>query len=169
MKLKVPDELQHSFFFPDDSVDMDKEGEGLKGRGYFPYELMFFQHMETAKPWKEAEPFIKPFITEWNAVREELKLSFRFRRQDTYEGMACGLAFLLIILFWYNGEPVTPKSWREKIKGFKWKAVNMEERLCFIFENTRSFTAFIQLNELIGEQLKQCAKKKAMHKGDISI
>jgi hypothetical protein len=169
MKLHVPEELHHSFFFPEDSVDIDIEGEGLKERGYFPYELMFFHHMETVQPWKEVEPFIEPHVNEWKGVREELKLSFRSRRQDTYEGMASGVALLLTILFWYNGQPVDPIRWKEKIKDFKWKAVNIEERLGFIFENTHSFTAFIQLNELIGEQLKQCAKKKAMYKRKTNI
>ncbi|MED1205030.1 YpoC family protein [Heyndrickxia acidicola] len=168
MKAKVPSQLQNSFFFPNDYVDIQIQGKGLKERGYFPHELMFFHNMKFSQPWKDEEPWIEPLINEWNAIREELKVSFRSRRQDTYEGMRCGMAFLLTILFWYNAEPVTPLSWREKIKGFQWKAVNMEERLGFIFENAQSFTAFIQLNELIVEQLKQCAKKKVMRKRNLT-
>ncbi|WP_442594471.1 YpoC family protein [Neobacillus sp. D3-1R] len=109
---------------------------------------------------------ISIILDEWQQVKKELTILFEKRdKKNTEAPMLKGIDLFQQLLFLCNNkEPINQFIKEEMIICFKWKPVNVFERLTFIQNKPNLYHSFVQLNELITEQIKQYNKKIAIEK-----
>lgn len=165
MENKLPKELKHPYFFPQDILNWEKEDVvNLNAATPFIYEAMFFLEEEGLRPWEDPEPAAQAILLEWTALKEEIRSLFEKRNKDKIPSlMRVGISYLVELLYWSNEQPsiLNPKIEYEKLKI---RPVNIEERLEFIISRPNLFHSFMQLSELIIEQEKGFKKAVAINK-----
>ncbi|RDI43026.1 YpoC family protein [Falsibacillus pallidus] len=158
--MHVPNELQHSFFYPDPKFFWpDSESEI-----YFFDEFLFFLEKKGEMPWAYPEFHLPLLKDQWNQLDKRLQSMFSIRDRGVKPIMVQAICTFFKYLFWSNGQPVSLNKLDSCLGSLKIKPVNVEERLCFLMESTSYFHAYKQLSELFNEQMKQTAKHFAMKK-----
>lgn len=160
--LPVPAELRNRFFFEENCVNIEQPLELLSVN--FFCEILFYNGIETFKPWENpviAASFLKE---EWGRVKDKLEDLFRIRDQkNSLQAMKKGIGLFLQLLFWSNDQPVVIKE-PLLFNQVVFKPINLEERLEFVLSRPHLFHSFRQLSELMEEQEKLFVKKNIMKK-----
>ncbi len=159
----IPEELQHSEFFNNETkIHIDKNTIDIL-QPYFSNEILYFHNEPLAcLPWERKDEFVKEVMTRWNTVKEEICHLHHIRSREIHPVMIQGIALYFMLLFWGNNQPVKLMGWKESLKDFHAKAVNVEERLEFILLNPKLYHSYVQLAELMTEQYKQYCKLEAL-------
>lgn len=165
--VKVPKELTHPFFFPDDMITWDMENETkLNLEVPFIYEVAYFSGHESQKPWNDdPEGNISALLKEWLKVKEIIRIPFDKRdKKATIPLMRKGIGLFLEFLHWSNGQP-TKLHPEIEYHLFEIKPVNIKERLEFITARPNLHHSYMQLVELMSELEKGYKKSIVMKKG----
>lgn len=129
---------------------------------FFPEDISYYMGEETKiHPWQQIDHVIPSLIIKWDELNIAIEKQFKVSKNGERELMLEAIAIFLQLLFWTNGEPVQLKLLEEKLTDFPLKPFNTHDRLTFIFSRPTSFHTFKQLQELIVEQLKKFAVRKA--------
>ncbi|GIN85699.1 hypothetical protein J6TS2_20850 [Heyndrickxia sporothermodurans] len=163
MELSIPSQIKHSLFFEKEKVNIDVDEELSSENRYLLFEILYYHSIHTKQPWLTPKDHIPIIIELWKGKEQKLKTLFKKRSKETKLKMINSITICFLLIFWMNGEPVHLASWKEKIKGYQHKTVNLEERLEFILSNASSYLAFVQLSEIINEQNKLWVKYNAMN------
>lgn len=163
ISLKVPEELDHPLFFPEKETILEKERfAGWSGTipfEAFPYELLYYNNVETYAPWTKGALHIKELLEKWKGIDSECSLLFSERKVGQTLGlMKQGIGLFLTAVFWMHGKPVVLRDFRAKIESFPNIPVNLAERLSFILARPAFFHSYRQLSELFREFEKQYVK-----------
>lgn len=106
---------------------------------------------------------ISQLLRRWEELKRLLAVHFENRETEkTLIPMEEGIEIFLNFLFLTN-----ERQWNKdetSIYEFRWKPVNVLERISFIKRRPTLFHSYIQLSELITEQKKQYNKKIAIKK-----
>jgi hypothetical protein len=157
--LKVPSELNHSFFFTKDVLKIeDKLFEEFNSSFPFVYEVGFYHALYMPRPWESPEKVIPFLLEEWKKHRKQLESIFLTRDTASALGpMKHAISIFVEMLFWTNGQPVHfPLN---NIQQLTIKPVNVQERIEFIISRPKLYHSFAQLSELFNEQEKHFTKK----------
>jgi hypothetical protein len=164
IKLPVPNELAHPFFFSHKEIVVKNPANSFTLSENFIYEIFFYNGIQTIKPWINPEEIIPILFKEWQKVKEQLNVLHHEREQKNIgQNMKKGIGLFIQLLFWSNGRPV------QLVESFPfseidYKPVNVQERLDFIISRPKLFHSFIQLSELMTEQEKHFVKKNILKK-----
>ncbi|MCM3109303.1 YpoC family protein [Lederbergia lenta] len=146
---ELPDQLQHPLF---------NEAQ-LK---LFSEEIGYYTRDKTkVYPWQQMDQNITGLLFQWEQLNGVLEKQFKVNKNGEKNMMLEAIAIFLQLLFWTNGEPVNLKHLEGKLTNFQIKPFNIYDRLIFIFSRPTSFHTFKQLQELMLEQQKKFAVKKA--------
>ncbi len=146
---ELPDQLQHPLF---------NEAQ-LK---LFSEEIGYYTRDKTkVYPWQQMDQNITGLLFQWEQLNGVLEKQFKVNKNGEKNMMLEAIAIFLQLLFWTNGEPVNLKQLEGKLTNFQIKPFNIYDRLIFIFSRPTSFHTFKQLQELMLEQQKKFAVKKA--------
>ncbi|CAM3979096.1 YpoC family protein [Lederbergia lenta] len=146
---ELPDQLQHPLF---------NEAQ-LK---LFSEEIGYYTRDKTkVYPWQQMDQNITGLLFQWEQLNGVLEKQFKVNKNGEKNMMLGAIAIFLQLLFWTNGEPVNLKQLEGKLTNFQIKPFNIYDRLIFIFSRPTSFHTFKQLQELMLEQQKKFAVKKA--------
>lgn len=160
----IPIELSHPFFFSEKEISLDlKEPTSEIGEN-FHYELLFYNGIESIRPWTCPEQFLPLILDKWDQLKTVIEEVHRQRKKDGIsEAMKKGVGLFLQYLYWSNGIPVCLKELPDFIN-VKIKPVNLEERAGFIISRPGLFHSYVQLGELMIEQEKLFAKHNLIKK-----
>jgi hypothetical protein len=163
-KLQLPSELFHPFFFSEKEVNLDmKEPTSMLVQNFY-FELLFYNGIESKKPWTCPEYFLLLLKDEWGKLRPAIEEMHHQRKKDGINGaMKKGVGLFLQYLYWSNGTPACLKELPNFID-VKIKPVNLEERVGFIIARPGLFHSYVQLCELMIEQEKLFAKNNMIKK-----
>lgn len=147
----VPESFCRSPFYEQGSVI--KKGEDDR---CFYYDLAFLFQWDEKKPWEEKSETIVHYFAEWKSLKEKLAQCYAERnRKKARPFMIKAIANFIDILFWTNGARVACLfSIVEDISCFRYKPINMEERISYIMEEIDHFHVFNQLKALYEEMEK---------------
>ncbi len=157
--LKVPRELNHSFFFTTEFLKVeDQIAVGFDSTRYpFIYEIGFYNGIEMSRPWENPESSIQLLLAKWRELRHQLETLFASREfSAAMVPMKRSIAIFVEMLFWTNNKPVHFPL--ENVRELNFKPVNVQERLEFIISRPILYHSFVQLSELMNEQEKQFTK-----------
>lgn len=162
IEITIPTQLIDSFFFETGSVAIDHKRVKVWSEPdvfrLFPYELAFFQGLESYQPWLDAGKHIPVLLEKWKRIEGECGEFFAERKTKlTVEPMKEGISLFLTMLYWMHHQPVILQNWQQLVEPLAIKPVNVIERLTFIRQRPASYHAFIQLSELFLELEKQYA------------
>lgn len=158
----VPEELKHSFFFPEDKMTISSPMQGSDFHIPFMYEAAHFLGEEGLRPWDDPQHSIASLLQEWLNVKAELQADFAMRNtKAALNSMRKGSGLFVEFLHWTNNKPsiLNPEI---AYNDLHIKPVNIEERLQFIIERPNLFHSYMQLCELFVEQEKGYKKMMAM-------
>lgn len=158
-KIILPQELSHSFFFPENEFPWQENATKLFIKNQpFIHEIALYSGKETVAPWHDPERYIPELLEEWQRLHDEIRSLFRVRdKKNTLSPMKQGMGILLECIFWTNGLPV--KLHHEiDFSTVRIKPVNITERMNFLMKQPTIYPSLIQLNELMEEQEKQFSK-----------
>ncbi|MBY0096581.1 YpoC family protein [Mesobacillus maritimus] len=157
--LKVPSELDHSFFFPKDIVEIeDKLPVEFISSDPFIYEIGFYHGLNMIRPWESPEKVIPFLLEEWKKHKKQLESIFSARDASSALGpMKHAIAIFVEMLFWTNGQPVHFPL--HNIQQLNIKPVNVQERIEFIISRPKLYHSFAQLSELYIEQQKHFTRE----------
>lgn len=156
--LKIPSELNHSFFFTTETLKVEEQIAVEFNSSYpFIYEIGFYNGIEMPRPWENPESSIQLLLAKWKELRHQLETLFASREfTAAMVPMKWSIAIFIEMLFWTNNKPVFFPL--EKVQQFDFKPVNVQERLEFIISRPILYHSFVQLSELINEQEKHFTK-----------
>jgi hypothetical protein len=157
--LKVPSELNHSFFFTKDVVEIEDEiTVEFHSSIPFVYEIGFYSGLNMPRPWETPREAISILLKEWNKLRIQLETLFSARDiASVMDQMKQSIGIFIEMLFWTNGQPVHFPL--DNIQKLNYKPVNIQERIEFIISRPKLYHSFAQLSELFIEQEKHFTKK----------
>ncbi|MBO1000086.1 hypothetical protein IOC57_20395 [Bacillus sp. SD075] len=163
ISLKVPEELDHPLFFPEKEsiLEIGRYAGWSESIPFeaFPYELLYYNHVEGYAPWTMGAMHVKELLEIWKGIDSECGLLFSERKVgQTFGLMQQGVGLFLTAVFWMHGKPVVLNDYRVQIKSFNNIPVNMDERLSFILARPAFFHSYRQLSELFREFEKQYVK-----------
>ncbi|WP_409301330.1 YpoC family protein [Peribacillus sp. SCS-155] len=140
--------------------------ESKNREDYFPYEGLYWNHIEAYRPWEHPETHINHLFNEWRKSREKgiEQVSARNNNTQTREFITYALSLLFSAIFWMNSCPVKLSFWQEELNNMKIQAMNAEERINFILSRPSGYHSFIQLAELFTEYEKLYYKALALQK-----
>jgi hypothetical protein len=156
--LKVPSELNHSFFFPKGVLEVEDEiTEAFYASNPFVYEIGYYNGNIMPRPWDSPGATIPLLLEEWKKLKNQLVPLFSTRTlASVVLPMKQAIAIFLEMLFWTNGQPVLfPLN---NIQQLDIKPVNIQERIEFIISRPKLYHSFAQLSELFLEQEKHFTK-----------
>lgn len=155
---KVPSELNHSFFFPNDVVEVVAEiTVEFHASNPFVFEVGYYNGMTMPRPWDNSETAIPLLLEEWKKLKNELVTLYSKRNLAlVVVPMKQAIAIFIEMLFWTNGQPV--RFPLNHIQQLDIKPVNIQERIEFIISRPKLYHSFAQLSELFLEQEKHFAK-----------
>jgi hypothetical protein len=156
--LKVPNELNHSFFFPNDVLILEDEITlEFKSTIPFVYDIGFYNGLTMQRPWENPEKAIPFLLEEWNKLRTQLETFFSERDFSlVMVPMKQAIALFIEMLFWTNRQPVHFPL--DHIHKLDIKPVNIQERIEFILSRPKLYHSFAQVSELFIEQEKHFTK-----------
>ncbi|MFE4350408.1 YpoC family protein [Peribacillus butanolivorans] len=165
LSLRVPAELKHPLFFSNEETILEKEDYNewncLIQLENFPYELLFYNKVESYLPWKDGDGHVPELLEKWKEIEAECGLLFSERKAgQALEPMKQGIGLFLSAVYWMQGMPVVMSAWQGQIKDFTYIPVNMVERLSFILARPAFFHSYRQLSELFREFEKQYVKSR---------
>jgi hypothetical protein len=162
--LLIPLELFHPFFFSEKEISLDlKQSTSEIGENFY-YELLFYNGIESKRPWTCPEQFLPLILDKWGELKTVIEETHRQRKKNGInETMRKGVGLFLQYLYWSNGIPVCLKELPDFID-VKIKPVNAKERAGFIMARPGLFHSYVQLCELIIEQEKLFAKNNIIRK-----
>ncbi|MGE7184702.1 YpoC family protein [Peribacillus sp. NPDC006672] len=174
ISLKVPAELDHPFFFPEKEIILEKECyTGWNGSipfEAFPYELLYYNNVESYAPWSKGAMHIKELLEKWKGIDTECSLLFSERKVGRTLGlMKQGIGLFLNAVFWMHGKPVVLSDCRVQIESFNNIPVNVAERVSFILARPASFHSYRQLSELFREFEKLYVKFMIINKNKKNV
>jgi len=157
--IKVPSELNHSFFFTKDVMEIEDEiTVEFHSSIPFVYEIGFYTELNMPRPWEYPEEAISILLEEWNKLKNQLETLFSSRDiVSAMDQMKQSTVIFIEMLFWTNGQPVHFPL--DNIQKLDYKPVNIQERLEFIISRPKLYHSFAQLSELFIEQEKHFTKK----------
>ncbi|MFD6207274.1 YpoC family protein [Peribacillus sp. NPDC060253] len=163
ISLKVPAELEHLLFFPEKETILENEHykrwSGSIPFESFPYELLYYNNVESYAPWTKGAEHVKELLDKWKEIDSECSSLFSERKVNQTSGlMKQGISLFLTAVFWMHGRPVILSSLQRQIESLKDNPVNLAERLSFIIARPAFFHSYRQLSELFQEFEKQYAK-----------
>lgn len=163
--IEVPAELKHPFFFPDGSILLAIDHEAtLNLEIPFMYEAAFFSGIEAHKPWLHSSESISALLTEWEKVKEAIRIPLQKRdKRSVIPPMRKGIGLFLQFLHWANGQP-TKLCPEIAYHLLEIKPVNVQERLDFVMERPGLHHSYMQLRELMIELEKGYEKSIALKK-----
>lgn len=162
---KIPKEMESSLFFSEDEAELSpsllQEWPIPPGVPLFPCELLFWNGLDGYRPWENSALPIEELFLKWEGIRAGAGALFGKREAREAEAlMKEGLSIYLSILFWMHNEPVCLRDWKDKLAGFSYTPVNLEERLNFVFSRPSLYHSYVQLGVLFMELKKQYYKMK---------
>ncbi|MFK2824179.1 hypothetical protein QYG89_00540 [Bacillus sp. B190/17] len=156
--ITIPHELRHALFFTGEEVRLPAE-VSIGAYPFFIYEMLGQE-----QPWLSEEKGLSMIEAEWHELKMTLQQKFEKRDQTIQEEMKAAIALFFMELFWSNSLPVQLNGWQQKISFLEIKPVNMKERIEFILRRPYSYQAYIQLCELMTEQVKKIARYRVVKK-----
>jgi hypothetical protein len=161
----IPKALENSYFFSQQNVMINKDDINCV-EPFFAYEILYYSNkLPKPYPWENQMESILSVIALWEEEKLLLAELYARRSKEIRGSMKKGIALFYMLIFWSNDRPVQLTDDINVMKGWKLKAVNLEERLAFVRKNPHLYHSFAQLSELFIEQHKLCAKKQALQKG----
>ncbi|MFD6441099.1 YpoC family protein [Peribacillus sp. NPDC060186] len=126
-----------------------------------PYELLFYNKVESYLPWKDGAGHVPELLKKWKEIEAECGLLFSKRKAgQALEPMKQGIGLFLSAVYWMHGVPVVLNDWQGQVKDFTNIPVNLVERLSFILARPAFFHSYRQLSELFREFEKQYVKSR---------
>ncbi|CAG9622616.1 YpoC family protein [Sutcliffiella rhizosphaerae] len=164
--MKVPDGFLHPYFYSKGDL-LESHAFSLQDLLEFPFKYDIAYYLGAAPdrlPWENNNESIPFLLLIWKT--NENTLNFLHEKRDrtkTKATMISSIAIYLQLLFWMNEQPVRSiNDWTRDSNLFKWKPVNIEERLDFVIKRPELYHSFIQLQQLYSESTKLFYKKKAL-------
>jgi hypothetical protein len=163
-KLQIPLEIYHPFFFSEKEICIGLSEQSLGIGKNFYHELLYYNRIETERPWSSPARFLPLIQNEWGKVKPDIEdMHHQRKKAGINEAMIKGIGLFLQYLYWSNGKPVNIKD-LPVFANIRIKPVNLEERVGFIVARPGLYQSYVQLCELMIEQEKHFAKHNMINK-----
>ncbi|MBM7692609.1 hypothetical protein JOC77_002039 [Peribacillus deserti] len=165
--LATPNSLVGTIYFKE-TVQLSREElkvwtPELLVHHYFPYEICFYNSIESFAPWEHAEKVMPDLLALWHRESKVLADLFSLRKTDkAFLHMKRAISIWISALFWINSRPVCVRDWSNQGSELALSPINAAERLTFILERPVLFHAYKQLNILFQELEKMFYKQIAI-------
>ncbi len=157
--MSISAHLNHSLLFHDG--DWIQELKGRETRLPFFYEVMAEWKRLSETPWETPALFLDSYFKEWKVSEIKLTELFSQRKKSSARTeMIAQIGYFLEAMFWMNGIPASPGTWKEKFDSLDVKPINGKERIAFVIDHPDHYIALIQLGELIDEIHKKWKVKE---------
>lgn len=156
IKYKVPDSFQFAPFYFKDSVFKEfaeiKNAEEMINIEPFYFDMLHQLNIELLHvPWNSPERYVPFVLEQWKKLNSIIISGYK-NRNTNKSAIIHALSLLTICLFWSNGKPVKSLHVKNmRISELKYKPVNCEERLRFVFQKPTQYHSYVQLQQLFTE------------------
>ncbi|KYG32896.1 YpoC family protein [Alkalihalobacillus trypoxylicola] len=160
--MMIPFDFCISPFYHHEQLKIDLNSLTEKQR--FTQVPFYYDITSIKKPWESPYPYIEEIYQLW--LEEEIAIRFAFkgkRKHEIASKMRISIALYIDALFWLNGQRLNNlHKIEEDILTLTYRPLNAKDRLAFIIKQHNQYHAFIQLQALMEELNKMCARIKVM-------
>ncbi|NLP50331.1 YpoC family protein [Bacillus sp. RO1] len=166
--MKIPESFLHPHFYSNqDSISIKNFDSKDIIEVPFKYDIAYYLGVAPNQlPWEMTSDSIPHILTGWKEKEILLNSLHEVRdRKEARRQILLPIAWFLQLLFWMNGQPVRGLTdLKTEVGRLKWKPINVDERLDFVFKKPEMYHSYIQLQQLYNESAKLFYKMKALEK-----